>query len=44
MTIVLIFFNNKTKMYQGLVDCQWFIGNGLKTATFNQDVLELVTE
>lgn len=44
MTVVKMFINGKTKTYQGLVDCQWFIGNGLKTATFNQNVLELITE
>ena len=31
-------------VFTGNVDCQWFLNDELKTATFNQDSLELSTE
>ena len=33
----------KFKDFYGLLDCQWFVNEELKSATFNQDALELVT-
>lgn len=43
MTITKVIVSAKTKTFNGLFDCQWFIGNSLKTATFNQDTLLLST-
>ena len=34
----------KFDIFIGDVDCQWFLNDELKTATFNQDSLELFTE
>ena len=31
-------------VFTGNVDCQWFLNDELKTATFNQDSLEPFTE
>ena len=44
MTVTELVINSKTKTYNGLVDCQWFIGNSLKKLSFNQDALKLIIE
>ena len=31
-------------VFTGNIDCQWFVNGELKTATFNQDSLELFTK
>lgn len=44
MTVSDIVFNIRTKTFQGLIDCQWFVGDSLETSPFNQSMLKLLSE
>ena len=44
MTVSDIVINIRTKTFQGLIDCQWFVGDSLKTSPFNQSMLKLLSE
>jgi uncharacterized protein YodC (DUF2158 family) len=44
MTVEKLPFTMKTNEYLGFVQCTWFLGEKLKRADFNQDMLKLFNE